>query len=56
MLLTVLGGGAFGNEEQWIIGAMRRALTGAASYDLDVRIVCPGPPTAAILQLAGEFA
>jgi hypothetical protein len=56
VLLTFLGGGAFGNEEQWIIGAMRRALTGAASFDLDVRMVCHGAPTAAILQLAGEFA
>jgi hypothetical protein len=55
VLLTLLGGGAFGNEEEWIIGAMRRALTMVASFDLDVRIVSYGAPSAAVLKVAGEF-
>jgi len=26
VLLTLLGGGAFGNEDEWILSAMRRGL------------------------------
>ena len=39
VLLTLLGGGAFGNEEDWIFAAMRRALELASNMPLDVRIV-----------------
>jgi len=46
--LTLLGGGAFGNEEEWILGAMRRALTIVSSFDIDVRIVSFGAPTPAV--------
>jgi hypothetical protein len=56
VLLTSLGGGAFGNREEWILGAMRRAFQLAASYDLDVRIVSYGEPSRALVQLSGEFA
>src|SRR3954452_8232508 len=44
VLLTSLGGGAFGNEEAWIIGALRRALEMAAGFKLDVRLVSYGAP------------
>lgn len=37
--LTLLGGGAFGNEEAWILTALRRALTLAWDCALDVRLV-----------------
>ncbi len=35
VLLTRLGGGAFGNDEEWIQRAMRRALRLTADFDLD---------------------
>jgi hypothetical protein len=55
VLLTSLGGGAFGNLEDWIVGAMRRALEMAADFDLDVRLASHGAPSRALIQLAGEF-
>jgi hypothetical protein len=39
VLLTLLGGGAFGNGEDWILAAVRRALELASGFDMDVRIV-----------------
>jgi hypothetical protein len=32
VLLTLLGGGAFGKEEEWIVHAMRRALEVVSNY------------------------
>jgi hypothetical protein len=37
--LTLLGGGAFGNESSWITGAIKRALDLYKHVDLDVVIV-----------------
>jgi hypothetical protein len=56
VLLTLLGGGAFGNESHWIIGAMRRALGVVSSFDIDARIVSYGAPSREVIDLAGEFA
>lgn len=56
VLLTLLGGGVFGNAERWIIDAMRRAFTRARAWDLDARIVCHGAASAATRALAAEFA
>jgi hypothetical protein len=39
VLLTHLGGGAFGNDRQWIDDAIRRSLDLFARFDLDVRVV-----------------
>ena len=39
VFLTQLGGGAFGNETQWIVAAMKRAFELTAGYGLDLRIV-----------------
>ena len=39
VLLTRLGGGAFGNDEAWIDDAMARALRIAGDFDLDVVLV-----------------
>jgi hypothetical protein len=39
LLLTCLGGGAFGNDAAWIDAAIHRALTLASDFDLDVRLV-----------------
>lgn len=55
VLLTRLGGGAFGNDDNWIDRAMRRAIQQAAELGIDVRLVSYGPPSRALLQLADEF-
>jgi hypothetical protein len=55
VFLTFLGGGAFGNHDSWIHGAMRRALSLMSGSDLNVRIVSYGMPSRAILQMAEEF-
>ena len=51
VLLTRLGGGAFGNEDQWIDRAMKRALGHARNDDLDVRIVSYSEPSASTRAL-----
>ncbi|MBO0754383.1 MAG: hypothetical protein J2P54_00860 [Bradyrhizobiaceae bacterium] len=55
VLLTSLGGGAFGNDEIWIEAAMRRALDMAAEVDLDVRLVSHRAPSLRFVQLAEDF-
>jgi hypothetical protein len=55
VLLTSLGGGAFGNDSDWIDAAIRRAIRKAEELKLDVKIVSYGPPSPELLQLAGEF-
>ena len=55
VLLTRLGGGAFGNDDRWIDAAMRRALEMMLEFDLDVRLVSYGTPSRPILQMAKEF-
>ena len=42
LFLTLLGGGAFGNEIDWIVGAIRRALELYRHAELDVAIVSYG--------------
>lgn len=39
VLLTRLGGGAFGNDDAWIDRALQRALDLAKDCDLDIRLV-----------------
>jgi hypothetical protein len=55
VLLTSLGGGAFGNDESWIVAAMRRALEMMREIELDTKLVSYGTPSRALLQMAGEF-
>lgn len=55
VLLTRLGGGVFGNDDEWIDAAMRRALQQAAEWDLDVKLVSYGSPSRAMRQMAAEF-
>jgi hypothetical protein len=55
VLLTLLGGGAFGNEAAWIHAAMRRALAMMSAFELDVRLVSYGTPSREIMQLAMDF-
>jgi hypothetical protein len=55
VLLTLLGGGAFGNREEWILAAIRRALEMSAGFDLDVRLVSYGTPSQSILRMVEGF-
>lgn len=55
ILLTSLGGGAFGNKEAWIIAALRRALNLASQFALDVKIVSYRIPSNEIVELADDF-
>lgn len=56
VLLTLLGGGAFGNDSTWIHDAMRRALSLVSGCGLDVRIVSYRSPSTELVQLAEAFA
>ena len=55
VLLTALGGGAFGNDEGWIHNAMARALEIAGDAELDVRLVSFGSPTPGFLAIESRF-
>lgn len=55
VLLTRLGGGAFGNEDAWIDAALLRALRLASERDLDVAIVSYRPPTRRLRDLVRTF-
>jgi hypothetical protein len=54
VFLTLLGGGAFGNQTDWIIGAIRRALILYRDFDLDVAIVSYGRSNAPLNELIRE--
>jgi hypothetical protein len=56
LYLTLLGGGAFGNELAWITGAIRYALSKYSDCGLDVVIVSYGRSKPCVQQLATEFA
>jgi hypothetical protein len=55
VLLTRLGGGAFGNDDTWIDAAMRRALMTVKDFRLDVRLVSYGAPPPTMLALENAF-
>jgi hypothetical protein len=55
-LLTLLGGGTFGNEIDWILAAMRRSFGVISAYNIGARIVSYGAPSRGIIDLAREFA
>lgn len=55
VLLTRLGGGVFGNDDAWIDAAMMRALEKARAFDLNVKLVSYGAPSAELLQMARAF-
>lgn len=56
VLLTRLGGGAFGNADAWIDAAMIRALNQVAAFDLDVLLVNYGRPPENMLEIAARYA
>jgi hypothetical protein len=55
VLLTRLGGGAFGNDDAWINAAMLRALRLAGDRDLDVAMVSYGRPPQVMRDLMGQY-
>lgn len=55
VLLTRLGGGAFGNDDRWIDAAIERALGLTASEGLDVRLVSHGSVHPAMRRIADRW-
>ncbi len=55
LFLTLLGGGAFGNETDWIIGGIQRALNLYKHVDLDVAIVSYGSSKQNVQQLVNQY-
>lgn len=55
VFLTLLGGGAFGNETAWILDALGRALELFRQQGLDVRIVTRGSPDVELVELVRRF-
>ncbi|HAZ61576.1 MAG TPA: hypothetical protein DCY89_08395 [Gammaproteobacteria bacterium] len=56
LFLTLLGGGAFGNNPDWITGAIRRSLELYSDSGLDIAIVSYGTSNHSVRQLLHEFA
>jgi hypothetical protein len=56
VFLTLLGGGAFGNDPDWIMGAIERALRLHERHDLEVAIVSHGASKRAVQQFIQQFA
>jgi hypothetical protein len=55
VFLTLLGGGAFGNQTGWITDALKRALNIYKGWDIEVAIVSYGGSKAYVRQLVEEF-
>jgi hypothetical protein len=53
---TLIGGGVFGNRDDWIFDAIRRALNLFRGLDLDVSIVSYGAPNPRVQELVNGFA
>ncbi len=54
VFLTLLGGGAFGNETEWITDAIRRTLRLYGGWGLDVAIVSYRTSSPAVQKLVGQ--
>ena len=55
VFLTLIGGGAFGNETNWIISAIRRALSHYKNVNLDIKIVSYGSSKECVQRLINQF-
>lgn len=56
LFLTLLGGGAFGNDPDWIMGAIRRSLELYSDSGLDIAVVSYGSSNRSVRRLVHEFA
>jgi hypothetical protein len=50
VLLTLLGGGAFGNRREWIFEAIRRAVEPVRGCDLDIHLVSYAEPDPELIE------
>ena len=55
VFLTLIGGGAFGNEPDWILKAIKHAFRIYEHWNLDVAIVSYGWPQPPVQKLAEQF-
>lgn len=55
LFLTLLGGGAFGNDMAWIMGAIRRSVREYSESGLDIAIVSYGRSNPCVQRLVSEF-
>ena len=55
VFLTTVGGGAFGNEREWIVQALRRALRCVLDHPLNVAMVCFGKVSPDLVDLVAEI-
>lgn len=55
VFLTLLGGGAFGNHEDWIFAAIDRSLNAFSGVDLDVAIVSYGSSKPRVQELVRKW-
>lgn len=55
LYLTLLGGGAFGNQREWILDAIRRALDSVRGQTLEVCMVSYGHVPADLQALAADY-
>jgi len=55
LYLTLIGGGAFGNERSWIINALQRALNLYKNVGLDVVIVSHGSSNSHVQKLINQY-
>ncbi|MBD2435320.1 hypothetical protein [Nostoc sp. FACHB-110] len=55
LFLTLLGGGAFGNQTDWIMGAIQRALNIYKNVELDIVIVSYGSSKPYIQKLVSQY-
>lgn len=54
VFLTLLGGGVFGNRDEWIIAAIERAVAKYRDYKLDIAIVSYGRSKPVVAQLVSR--
>ena len=55
VFLTLLGGGAFGNETNWITEGVKRALKLYEDWNIEVAIVSYGVSKGYVRQLVEQF-
>jgi len=53
LYLTLIGGGVFGNDEEWILAAIERSLKTFSRHDLNVAIVSHGGSKPGVQRLVG---
>jgi hypothetical protein len=53
--LTMVGGGAFGNREEWIMDALRKVISKFSDSPLDVSIVSYGKSKPAVVELINSI-